>query len=163
MSLTHHLATEHDFTEVYDLYMDTSSNIYLSYDPMSKENFKKIYSGLLQSEVLYVVKENNNIVATYQLVSKTDRQAHIYYLGGFTIKRKLQGKGLGKEILLAIKKDAIADGKKRIELTVDINNVGAIALYEKVGFLVEGVVKKNYRLASTGEYYDEYLMGLILD
>jgi len=68
MSLTHHLATEHDFTEVYDLYMDTSSNIYLSYDPMSKENFKKIYSGLLQSEVLYVVKENNNIVATYQLV-----------------------------------------------------------------------------------------------
>ncbi|MBS1597500.1 MAG: GNAT family N-acetyltransferase [Bacteroidetes bacterium] len=160
--MTYHLATENDFNEVFDMYMDNDFNKYLTYDLMSRENFKPIYNGLLKRGTLYVAKENDQIVGTYQLVAKTDRQAHIYYLGSFTIKKEMQGKGLAKEILSAIKKDAATKKKKRIELTVDMNNLGAIALYEKMGFEVEGVIRKNYRLASTGQYYDEYLMGLIL-
>jgi len=160
--MIYHLASEKDFTPVYDLYMDEKSNPYLTYDPVSKDAFKPIYIDLLKTKTLYIVKIDNDIVAVFRLIPKSDRQAHTWYLGGFTIKRTMQGKGLGTEILSAIKKSAIENGKKRIELTVDINNMPAITLYKKMGFLVEGVVKKSYKLAATGEYYDEYLMGLIL-
>jgi RimJ/RimL family protein N-acetyltransferase len=160
--MIYHLASEKDFNAVYDLYMDESSNPYLTYDPMSREAFQSIYNGLLKTETLYVVEKDNEIIATYRLIPKSDRQAHTYYLGGFAIRKKMQGQGLGKEILSAIKKSAIEKGKKRIELTVDINNMPAIALYEKMGFLIEGVVRKSYRVAATGEYYDEFLMALIL-
>jgi RimJ/RimL family protein N-acetyltransferase len=160
--MTHQLASQNDFTAVYDLYMDEAANKYLTYDPMSREDFSPIYNQLLQTDTLYVVKKDDDIIATYRLISKTDRQAHVCYLGGLTIKNSMQGKGLGKEILSSIKKLGEGKGKKRIELTVDMNNMPAIALYEKVGFLVEGVVKQSYKLASTGEYYDEYLMALIM-
>ena len=96
------------------------------------------------------------------MIPKSDRQVHTYYFGGFAIKKNLQGQGLGKEILSAVKKSAMEKGKKRIELTVDITNMPAIALYERMGFLVEGVIKQSYKLAATGEYYDEFLMALIL-
>jgi len=162
-TMTCNVATPDDFNDIYEMYMDKTSNKYLTYDPMSRESFQSIFNQLLQSGILFVAKENNEMVGTYQLISKTDRQAHVYYLGSFVVKNSMQGKGYGKEILSAIKKNAIEKGKKRIELTVDMNNLGAIALYEKMGFLVEGVVKKSYRLASTGEYYDEYLMALVIE
>ena len=162
-TMTCSVATQDDFNDIYDMYMDKNSNKYLTYDPMSRENFQPIFDRLIQSGVLYVAKENNEVVGTYQLISKTDRQAHVCYLGSFAVKSSMRGKGYGKEILSAIKKNAIEKGKRRIELTVDMNNLGAIALYEKLGFLVEGVVKKSYRLASTGEYYDEYLMALVIE
>jgi len=161
--MTHQLASKNDFIAVYDLYMDEEANKYLTYDPMSKEDFSPIYDQLLQTDSLYIVKKDSDVVATYRLISKTDRQAHICYLGGFTIKNNMQGRGLGKEVLSSIKKTAEEKGKKRIELTVDLNNMPAIALYEKMGFLVEGVVRKGCWLASTGEYHDEYLMGLIIE
>src|SRR5882724_7912194 len=97
--MIYRLASEKDFNAVYDLYMDKTANPYLTYDPMSKETFKPIYAGLLKTETLYVVETDHNIIATYRLIGKSDRQAHTYYLGGLTIKNTMQGKGLGKEIL----------------------------------------------------------------
>ncbi len=163
LMITHQLATEKDFREIYEMYMDKSSNKFLTYDTMSSENFKSIYNELIRTNTLYIVKDGDETIATYRLIPKTDRQSHICYLGGFTIKPNMQGKGFGKQILSDIKKNAQAAGKIRIELTVSLDNMAAIALYEKTGFLVEGVVKKNYKLGSTGHYYDEYLMALVMD
>jgi RimJ/RimL family protein N-acetyltransferase len=160
--MIHRFASEKDFNVVYDLYMDETANPFLTYDPMSRDAFKTIFTGLLKTETLYIAEKDNDIVATYRLVSKSDRQAHTYYLGSFTIKKTMQGKGLGKEILSAIIKSAKEKGKRRIELTVDLTNMPAIALYEKMGFLIEGVVRDSYQLAATGGYYDEYLMALLL-
>ena len=75
----------------------------------------------------------------------------------------MQGQGLGSKILAHIKSFCAANGKSRIELTVDINNAGAIALYKKMGFDVEGIVRKSYKLSSTNQYYDEYLMAVLQD
>lgn len=158
----HRLASDRDFDSVYDLYMDEESNRYLTYDPMDKPAFKKIYNDLLKSKSLHVVEAGGEIVGVYRLIPKTDRQAHMIYLGGFTIKKELQGKGLGTQILAQIKNTAIQRNKTRIELTVDINNAAAIRSYKKIGFEIEGIVRKSYRLSSTNQYYDEYLMGLIL-
>jgi RimJ/RimL family protein N-acetyltransferase len=160
-SLTYRPATEADFNAVYDLYMDETSNIYLTYDPMSKKDFLPIYHKVLATNTMYVAELDKEVIATYRLIPKTDRQAATIYLGGFSVKPSLKGKGIGTKILTHIKNEAAQQGKKRIELTVDIVNEPAINLYKKVGFETEGHIRMSYKRSDTGEYYDEYLMGLI--
>lgn len=160
--MIHRLATLQDFESIYDLYMEESANPYLTYDSMDKQDFTVIYNQLLKIETLFVVENEGEIIATYRLIPKTDRQAHTVYLGSFTLKKNQQGKGFGKKILEHIKAQAMGQQKIRIELAVDINNVAAIALYKKSGFEVEGQVRKSYRLSTTNEYYDEYLMAVLL-
>ena len=160
--MVHRLAINKDFNAVYDLYMDEYANAYLTYDPMSREEFKPIFESLLESEALYVVEENNEVMATYRLVPYTARQQHTVHLGGFTIRSGSQGKGIGAKILSDIKKNCEKENKIRIELTVDIDNMRAINLYKKMGFEIEGTVRKSYRLSRTNQFYDEYLMAVLL-
>src|SRR5689334_2007650 len=160
--MLHRLAISKDFNAVYDLYMDDYANAYLTYDPMSKEEFKPIFESLLESKTLYVVEENNEVIATYRLVPYTARQQHTVHLGGFTIRSGSQGKGIGVQILSDIKKNCEKENKIRIELTVDIDNMRAINLYKKMGFDIEGTVRKSYRLSRTNQFYDEYLMAVLL-
>ena len=161
--MIHRLADAKDFDDVYDLYMDDYANAYLTYDPMSKEAFKPIYASVMNTGTLYVVEQNGEVIATYRLISKTDRQQHTVYLGGFTIKDTSRGKGLGAKVLDAIKEQCRENKKIRLELTVDVDNIAAIGLYKKGGFVTEGTVRKSYKLSRTNQFYDEYLMAVILE
>jgi len=161
--MTYRLANTNDFNAVYNLYMDEYANAYLTYDPMSKEEFKPIYESVLNTQTLYVVELNGEVMATYRLISKTDRQQHTVYLGGFTIKDTSRGKGYASQILSAIKNHCKENNKIRIELTVDVDNMAAIGLYKKAGFETEGIVRKSYKLSSTNRFYDEFLMACILE
>lgn len=160
--MIHRLASLHDFDCIYDMYMEESANPYLTYDPMSKQEFEKIYGELLKTETVFVAENEGTIISTYRLIPKTDRQAHTVYLGSFTIKKDFQGKGFGKKILEDIKAYLSRQHKIRIELTVDLNNTPAITLYKKAGFEIEGHIRKSYTLSATSEYYDEYLMAVLL-
>jgi len=160
--MIHRLATLNDINSVYELYMDKAANPYLTYDEMESDKFVDVYVGLLQTASLFVVELDQEIISTYRLISKENRQAHTWYLGSFTIKKKMQGRGLGLQVLEHIKKLAIQVHKKRIELTVDIHNDAAIHLYKKAGFVIEGQIKMSYKRKDTGEYYDEFLMAVII-
>ena len=160
--MTHRLAISDDIDFVYEMYMEESSNPYLTYDPMPRVAFAGIYSNLVGSHTLFVVESGGMVISTYRLIPKTDRQSHTFYLGSFTIRKDQQGRGLGKQVLDHIKTYALERQKSRIELTVDINNTAAIQLYKKAGFLVEGVIRNSYRRSDTNQFYDEYLMGILL-
>jgi putative acetyltransferase len=160
-NLQYRLAEDGDLNAVYDLYMDAGSNPFLTYDLMPKEEFQKIFEGLLPSKTLFVATAGIEVVATYRLVPKTDRQKHTVYLGGFSIKSSWKGRGIGTQVLQHIRQTAASQGKKRIELTVDINNPDAIRLYQKLGFEKEGYIRNSYII--NGTFYDEILMALILD
>ena len=156
------VATDKDFGEIYSLYMEPSSNPYLTYDPMTVDDFAFIYKDLLQSKTLFVTELNNEVIATYRLIPKLYRQTHVCYLGSFVVKKELHGKGIGALVLSEILEYAKAHNKSRIELTVDLHNEPAIHLYKKAGFEIEGIVRNSYKLKSTGKFYDEYLMACIL-
>ena len=162
-ALDYRLAVANDLTAVYDLYMDEASNPFLTYDPMPKKEFEPLYHDLLNTKTLFVAVLANEVVATYRLISKTHRQAHVVYLGGFSIKSSCKGKGIGTRVLQHICDYCASQGKKRIELTVDIHNEPAIRLYRKLGFEKEGYIKKSYATAPSGTYYDEYLMAVVWD
>ena len=160
--MIHRPATLNDIDAVYELYMDKVANPYLTYDEMEKEKFVDIFVGLLQTTTLFVVELDDEIVSTYRLIPKQNRQAHTWYLGSFTVKNSMQGRGLGLQVLEHIKGIMIQHKKRRIELTVDVNNDAAIHLYKKAGFVIEGQIKMSYRRSDTNEYYDEFLMGITI-
>jgi RimJ/RimL family protein N-acetyltransferase len=70
------------------------------------------------------------------------------------------GKGIGKLLFNSAEEWAKWHNVSRLELTVMTHNENAIKLYERVGFIKEGI-KKNSLLVD-GEYVDEFYMSKIL-
>jgi putative acetyltransferase len=74
------------------------------------------------------------------------------------VARDFQSKGIGSRLLEALLD--VADNwllLRRIELTVFAENVRAKSLYERHGFVVEGLRKLS--VISEGALHDEYLMA----
>lgn len=70
------------------------------------------------------------------------------------------GRGVGRALLEALENWARSRGLHRLELTVDVDNRRAIALYEKCGFEREGVKRHSRRV--DGRYSDELYMSKLL-
>ncbi len=70
-----------------------------------------------------------------------------------------RGKGIGKALLQAALEKAQTIGLTRVQLTVREGNLRAIALYEKHGFLLEGVHRNAIKI---GTKYENHLSMAIL-
>ena len=73
---------------------------------------------------------------------------------------KYLGRGGFSEIVI---KDALQHefGLEKIELSVYEDNLPAVALYEKFGFVHEGLIRKYRKLE--GRYFDAHIMAKFLD
>jgi putative acetyltransferase len=79
---------------------------------------------------------------------------------GIMVHRDYQGMGIGRALMEALLD--VADNwlmLVRVELDVYTDNAVAIALYEKLGFVIEGTAKMN--AIRNGEYVDAYMMARI--
>ncbi len=70
------------------------------------------------------------------------------------------GRGVGRSLLQALEGWARSRGIHRLELTVDVDNRRAIALYENCGFEREGVKRHSRRIE--GRYSDELYMSKLI-
>jgi RimJ/RimL family protein N-acetyltransferase len=86
--------------------------------------------------------------------------SHIGMLG-MGVASSHRGRGIGSALMRATLDDARASGLTRIELTVRTDNERAKRLYEKFGFVGEGLCRRHMRVR--GEYYDSHLMALLFD
>ena len=68
--------------------------------------------------------------------------------------------GAGTALFEALEDWARASGVVRLELTVEGANSAARELYEKRGFVIEGLRQRSMRV--NGEYVDEYYMAKLL-
>lgn len=73
------------------------------------------------------------------------------------VREKYRGCGIGKELFQRLDSWAKENDVTRLELTVICNNIIAKKLYEKNGFVVEGI-KKNSMIMD-GQYVDEFYMA----
>lgn len=157
-------ANQNDLQFIYDLYMHPHVNSYLLYELMSIEDFKPIYDKLLEDGIKYVFEdENGTSVGMFKLFPWTHRSSHIAYLGGLAIHPDYAGKGSGLKMMKEIIELANQQGYKRVELSVAKENLRAIKLYKKVGFEVEGVLRKYTYLKQEGRFLDELLMSYIFE
>lgn len=82
---------------------------------------------------------------------------HIY----IGILQAYTGQGLGARLFQVAEQWARSWGAHRLELTVMCHNERGLALYHKMGFTVEG--RQREALKVDGHYFDEFMMGKILE
>ena len=87
------------------------------------------------------------------------RDKHSLYIV-IGIRQAYSGKKLGFALMSEIEKWACENSVCRLELSVMVNNLSAIALYKKFGYKVEGT-KINAVLLKSG-YVDEYIMAKLI-
>jgi ribosomal protein S18 acetylase RimI-like enzyme len=70
------------------------------------------------------------------------------------------GYGIGKNLLAESIAWADTNGIQKITLNVLETNTNAIKLYQKLGFEIEGILKKD-KLLSDGKLYNTIMMGRV--
>jgi RimJ/RimL family protein N-acetyltransferase len=89
-----------------------------------------------------------------------DGFGHSWHLG-MGLLPPVRGRGIGTRLAQAGIAAAAEHGAERIELEVFASNERAIALYERLGFVREGVKKRARNLG--GQYDDNILMALFME
>lgn len=118
--------------------------------------------SLSENEHLLVAEvEENGIKKCVGLVglhiNRNPRLRHSASIG-IMVHAGYHGKGIGTALLKKILD--LADNwlmLVRVELTVFVENEGAVKLYKSLGFEIEGI--KKYAAIRNGKYADEYLMA----
>jgi len=150
-----------DFDFIYELYMHPQINPFLLYEQMDTQEFLPIFNGLLAQGVLFVFEHDSVPTGMCKLVKQQYRNAYNIYLGGIAIHPFFAGKGEGLKMMKEIIAFVQANGFLRIELSVAVNNEKAIRLYEKAGFVKEGILKKFTYLKSENKFLDEVMMAYL--
>jgi putative acetyltransferase len=85
-------------------------------------------------------------------------RAHVGMLG-IGLVPAARHRGIGAKLMQAAMSAAWSKGFTRIELSVRADNTNARALYERLGFQVEGLMRRAFRI--DGEYIDCHSMALL--
>lgn len=86
---------------------------------------------------------------------------HVWYCSGLAVEPGSQRMGVGRALMEAIIEVARSRRGRRLTLGVFAPNEGARALYEELGFAVEGIQRGEFRVGD-GEYVDDYMLALDL-
>jgi len=112
---------------------------------------------------LYILAEIAGEIAGI-LTFSTGKRPRVQHAGefGISVLRKYWGLGLANRMLAYLIDWARQNGTiRKINLRVRVDNLAAIHLYEKYGFVQEGRLTRDFYLH--GEFVDVYMMGLQID
>jgi ribosomal protein S18 acetylase RimI-like enzyme len=110
-----------------------------------------------------LVAEVDGTLAGYVKLGRPTRLAasdHVCTINGLAVGGEHRRRGIGRALIAAAAEEARARGCRRLTLRVLGPNEPARALYESLGFVVEGVQRQEFRI--DGEYIDDVLMALDL-
>ncbi|MDC0535752.1 ribosomal protein S18-alanine N-acetyltransferase [Francisellaceae bacterium] len=118
--------------------LEDIENNNFDYDQISRRQF--LYHLNHQKNILLVVALQNNI-AGYVLACCHLKSARIYSI---VIDHHFRGKGLAQQLLSEVINRVSSLDVSHIRLEVKVDNQPAIHLYNKLGFLPAGEIKKYY-------------------
>lgn len=116
-----------------------------------------------QENALFIVAEvNGKVVGNLNFSGgPRKRTAHSGEFG-VSILKEYWGNGIGEELIKYLINWSKSSGIiRKIDLRTRIDNTRGIRLYKKLGFLEEGIVRRDFLI--NGEFYDSLLMGLLID
>lgn len=141
---------------------------YLSFEkdeyPLSiDEQVSSIQSMAAQeNSIMILALANNQIIGVGTITSSSKIKSRHSGELGIVVQKDYQGKGIGSLIIQYLIDWAKSNGvTTRIQLDTRCDNLGAVDLYKKFGFEIEGCLKNSTLLNE--KYYDLYVMGLLLD
>lgn len=108
---------------------------------------------------LFLVAEVEDQVVGYSRCEGSDLKRFIHKVEfGVGVQKDFWGYGIGKNLMKESIFWADTNGITKMVLNVLETNGNAIELYKKLGFEIEGLIKKD-RILSDGNYYSTYIMG----
>jgi len=118
------------------------------------------YASVLSNQWCLWVATLDGVVVGWCDVLPTHGQAraHVGSLG-MGIVSAARGRGIGSALLRATVDAAWTSGLTRIELSVRCDNAKAKVLYERQGFVTEGLLRHAHKLE--GRYFDAFAMALL--
>jgi len=127
--------------------------------PLDRERRRRHFSEAMYDEraVLLVAEVDGRIVGQLDMELARYGVADL----GMLVAPGWRGQGLGTALLRAGIDWARGAGAHKVALQVWPHNQAAIALYEKLGFQREGLLRRHYRRRN-GELWDAVVMGLLL-
>lgn len=128
-----------------------------------EEEEEFIENTLKKNNTLFIIAEINGRVIGNLNFSGGPRQrtAHVGEFG-VSILKEYWGNGIGEELIKCLIDWGRNSGIiRKINLRVRADNKRGIHLYKKLGFLEEGILKRDFLI--NGEFYDSLAMGLLID
>ena len=112
-------------------------------------------------EYMAIALDGENVIATAGIHGKPLQRLQHRVTLGISILKAYHRQGLGRILMNHLLEQAKQMGKRTVDLEVRADNLGAIALYEEVGFVIEGRKKEGFYV--DGSYVDELLMACYLE
>jgi ribosomal protein S18 acetylase RimI-like enzyme len=108
----------------------------------------------------FLALDGEAVVGWCDITPPSTREVHRHVgVLGIGLLPPYRGRGLGRQLMQAALDAARAKGLTRIELKVRATNTRARALYEKMGFVLEGTLRRDWCV--DGQCYDTHVMGLV--
>ena len=105
--------------------------------------------------IYYLIEEDKQAIGYFAIVPEEDA----LFLSKLYIRKTMRGKGIARKTIDFIKTIVLGRNLERITLTVNKNNIGPIAAYEKLGFVNTGPIVQDI---GGGFVMDDYKMELKL-
>lgn len=103
-----------------------------AFGDMREESLELIdFNTTTEGLVMWVAELADEVVGTVT----TRKEGEVEWITAFAVAPNKQGQGIGTQILNIVKDYAIRNGEKTILLDVEIENAGALRVYEKAGFM----------------------------
>jgi RimJ/RimL family protein N-acetyltransferase len=112
------------------------------------------------NKTMFVAEHGGQLVGYLGAMGGNAHRAHHTVEIFIGILEAYTGQGIGRRLFEETEKWARARGLHRLELTVMPHNTRGLALYQKMGFEIEGTKKHSLRVE--GVYVDEICMGKLL-
>ena len=109
----------------------------------------------------YVAICDNRLVGWCDVLPKSRPTRRHSGVLGIGVMEGYRGQGIARDLMAIAIQAARDKGITRIELTVRTDNIRAIRLYERFGFTIEGVVRRD--MLVDDQYRDSLLMALLYD
>lgn len=156
------LATPEDLHQVYAIHSHEQVVPFLTYDPMTLDEFRPLFDEMQRSGCFHVWEVDGRVAGFYRVTRYPGRVRHVALLGTLAVDPARHGQGIGQ----AMVGDALArlrgEGVRRVELYAESDNTQALRFYQRLGFQHEGTLRGFYKRSSDEHYVDEVVMGLLL-
>ena len=131
---------------------------YLGINPAPLQEFEPVFAGLLD-DGLFVVERDGKVRGFYRATRYQGRAQHVAMLQTLAVDPAEKGSGFATAMVHEALDCLRAEGVMRVELQVEADNPRGVAFYRKLGFELEGRLKKAYKRASDADYVDELFMA----
>lgn len=132
---------------------------------MSESEMQRFINKQAQSDnqITLLAYLNEELAGVINITA--DQRPRVRHVGDvfLGIKKAYWGNGLGSILMEEAIEWAQSSGSiRRLQLTVQKRNTAAVHLYEKMGFIIEGLQERGAYIEG-GEFLDVYLMGQLID